>query len=283
MQIDVSNEPAYAEIRQIRRGLSAYNIAKVPELLNLPSDEFVVVLRENGKIIGGTVCNFDWGWLYFDNVWIDERQRGRGLGRVIMEASETYAAERGIQSAFLFTTGFQAKPFYESIGYEVFGENPDRPRGYITSHLLKRNLSSKPIDPRISFENPPIDKTIAELDAGLLAHAARYVPIVHEHLAVFLRDDGGEVRGGISGGTFWSWFDLRYFWLDEALRGQSWGKKLLHAAEEEARKRDCIGIACDTTDFQSLDFYLKQGFEVFGKLEGRPPKYLTYLLQKRLA
>jgi N-acetylglutamate synthase-like GNAT family acetyltransferase len=113
MQITLNNSPSYSEIHQIRQGLSAYNVAKVPELVDLPSDEFVVVLREGGKIIGGTVCSFDWGWLYFDNVYVDEVQRGRGLGRLIMDASESYAAERGIKNAFLFTTGFQAKPFYD--------------------------------------------------------------------------------------------------------------------------------------------------------------------------
>jgi GNAT superfamily N-acetyltransferase len=282
MQILVSKTPSPDEIRQIRRGLSAYNLERVPELVNLPSDEFVVVLRENGQIIGGTVCSFDWGWLYFDNVWVDEHERGRGLGRLIMEASESYAAVRGIKNAFLFTTEFQAKPFYQSLDYEVFGENHDRPRGYTTSHLLKRNLEIKPLDPRISIENPPKSETIAQLDAGLLFHAAHFVPIVHEHLAVFLHDDAGILRGGIVGGTFWNWFDLRYVWVDEALRRQGWGKNLLQDAETEARQRGCIGIASDTTSFQSLDFYLKQGFEVFGTLEGRPPNHSSYFIQKRI-
>jgi GNAT superfamily N-acetyltransferase len=282
MEIIINHSPSYSEIHQIRQGLSAYNVAKVPELVDLPSDEFVVVLRENGKIIGGTVCSFDWGWLYFDNVYVDEVQRGRGLGRLIMDASESYAAERGIKNAFLFTTGFQAKPFYESMGYEVFGENPDRPRGYTTSHMLKRNLEVKPLDPRIRIENPPLNTTSDALDTGLLAHAAKFVPIEHERLAAFLRDDEDRIRGGIVGGTFWNWFDLRYFWLDETLRGQAWGKELLAVAESEAKKRGCTGIASDTTSFQSLDFYLKQGFEVFGTLEGRPPKHTSYFIQKRL-
>lgn len=282
MKIDVTSKPDAGDILAVRQGLSAYNLAIVPELADLPSDEFLVALRENGEIIGGTVCNFDWGWLYFDNVFIDERQRGRGLGRLIMEASESYAVARGINNAFLFTTGFQARPFYESIGYEVFGENPDRPLGYATTHLFKRNLSVKPTDPRITIENPASSATMAELDAGLLAHAAQHVPIIHQRLAVFLRDESGEIRGGAIGGTFWNWLDLRQVWVDEALRGQGWGKKLLQAAEKEAKTRDCIGVAADTTSFQSLDFYLRLGYEVFGTIENRPPNHRSYFIQKRI-
>jgi GNAT superfamily N-acetyltransferase len=282
MRLEVKNNISDAEIAEIRAGLSAYNVAKVPALLQLPHDDFVVVFREEGEILGGAVCNFDWGWLFFDNVFLDERLRGKGYGKIIMQAAESYAAQKGVNNAYLFTTGFQAKPFYLANGYHVFGENPDRPRGYTGTYLYKTNLLAHPIDRRISLENPPNPETVGILDAGLLAHAANYVPIVNKRLGVLLRDESGALKGGIAGGTFWNWFDLRYFWLDESLRGQGWGKQLLQAAEAEARARDCVGILCDTASFQSLDFYRSQGFEIFGRLKGRPPQHESYFLQKLL-
>jgi GNAT superfamily N-acetyltransferase len=279
MQIVLDNNPSPDEIRQIRRGLGAYNVEKVPELLDLPSDEFVVVLRENGQIIGGPVCSFDWGWLYFDNVWMNERERGRGLGRLIVEASESYAAEHGVNNAISSPQAFRPTPSTTPSAIKSLAKiKIDRVAIqqatcsiYRLSHLTHASLSK--IHPIVQQSlNWMLDYSFMPPD----------IPIIHESLAVFLRDEAGALRGGVVGGTFWNWFDLRYFWVDPALRGQNWGKKLLQAVEAEARQRGCIGIACDTTSFQALDFYLKQGFEVFGSLEGRPPNHRSYFIQKRI-
>lgn len=38
-----------------------------------------------------------------------------------MKRAELYAVERGCTNAFLDTFSFQARPFYEKLGYRVFG------------------------------------------------------------------------------------------------------------------------------------------------------------------
>jgi len=43
---------------------------------------------------------------------------------------EHAAKERGCTAAYLTTFSFQARPFYESLGYEVFGILDDYPPGY---------------------------------------------------------------------------------------------------------------------------------------------------------
>jgi hypothetical protein len=39
-------------------------------------------------------------------------------------------------------------------------------------------------------------------------------------------------------------------------------------------------IHLETTSFQALDFYLKNGYEVFGQLEGKPAGHTWYYLKK---
>lgn len=107
-------------------------------------------------------------------------------------------------------------------------------------------------------------------------------PSNRSRLAVVLRDPGGRVVGGLIGETAWRWLYIDAFWIDEALRGKGYGRIMLRAAEERARLRGCTNAYLDTFDFQALPFYEKEGYEVFGRLEGFPPGHRRYYLSKAL-
>jgi GNAT superfamily N-acetyltransferase len=61
------------------------------------------------------------GWLHVGQLWVHTGLRGRGYGRQLMEAAEAEGRRLGCHSAYLDTFSFQARPFYEGCGYEVFG------------------------------------------------------------------------------------------------------------------------------------------------------------------
>ena len=52
---------------------------------------------------------------------------------------EQYAQSKGITHYHLETTSFQALPFYQKQGYEVFGQLPDMPPGHISYFLKKQD------------------------------------------------------------------------------------------------------------------------------------------------
>ena len=87
-------------------------------------------------------------------------------------------------------------------------------------------------------------------------------------LAVYVYDEQGQVVGGLFGMTFWGWLAIDLLWLAEAVRGQGYGSQLIELAEQEALKRGCQQALVDTLSFQAPDFYLKHGYQVFGKLSG---------------
>ena len=61
------------------------------------------------------------GGIHIGTLAVTMAMRGRGFGKQLMEQAELYAVEHGCTMAFLETFSFQARPFYEKLGYRVFG------------------------------------------------------------------------------------------------------------------------------------------------------------------
>lgn len=140
-----------------------------------------------------------------------------------------------------------------------------------------------PLDHTLTIEsNPnPADRRIIGqgLDEYNRQHAG---DSNHQELAVLVRDADGHVLGGLLGDTYYGWLAINLLWVDAAWRGQGYGRALLRAAEAEAIRRGCHHAHLDTLSFQALDFYLKEGYTVFGQLDGLPPGHTRYFLRKEL-
>ena len=80
----------------------------------------------------------------------------------------------------------------------------------------------------------------------------------------------------------WNCVAIDILWVDCVNRKKGIGSKLLAEVEELARGKGAQLIHLDTFDFQAKDFYIKQGYEVFGKLQDCPKGHCRYYLMKRL-
>jgi GNAT superfamily N-acetyltransferase len=86
--------------------------------------------------------------------------------------------------------------------------------------------------------------------------------------------------GGIRCDTRRGWLNVFQLWVAETERGSGLGTELLLKAEAEALARGCIGAHLTTYSFQAKDFYLKNGYEVFGELKDCPPGHSNFFLRK---
>lgn len=123
--------------RFIVQSLIGYNDSRVaPENYR----DLVAVSRHGDGIVGGVLAYTHWNWLFVKHLWVAEACRGRGLGRKLMRVVEREAVGRGCIHAHLDTFDFQARPFYEKLGYQIFGQLQDYPAGHTRYFLCKRNL-----------------------------------------------------------------------------------------------------------------------------------------------
>jgi ribosomal protein S18 acetylase RimI-like enzyme len=125
---------------------------------------------------------------------------------------------------------------------------------------------------------------VRAIEDGLIEHArvSGIEPRNYRPLGFVLRDDDGELVGGLIGATVWGWLQVRDLWIAERARAQGWGSKLLERAEREAIARGCHHACLDTFDFQALEFYRRHGYRVFGTLRDFPAGHERYFVSKRL-
>lgn len=103
-----------------------------------------------------------------------------------------------------------------------------------------------------------------------------------ELLALLVRNDQGEILGGLYGRFFYHWLFIELISVPEQARGEGMGSKLMGMAEDLAREKECIGIWLDTFDFQAPEFYKKLGYSELGQIVDYPPGHKRFFFQKRL-
>lgn len=98
----------------------------------------ITIQDEAGQVIGGLWGSTGYGWLYTQLLAVPEHLRGQGVGSQLLSQAEAEARARGCIGSWLDTFSFQARAFYESLGYQAFGEIGDYPPGGSRCFLSKR-------------------------------------------------------------------------------------------------------------------------------------------------
>jgi GNAT superfamily N-acetyltransferase len=140
------------------------------------------------------------------------------------------------------------------MNYHITRENNNEDKEHVNNQLFYFNLAHFPEDLR-----------------------GRY-----EQISLFLKDENGLVRGGLLGEVCWNWLEIKTLMVDEDIRKFGYGSKLLSEIEKIALEKKCDFIKVDTLSFQALDFYEKNGYQVFGSIDNVGREFKHYYLKKDL-
>ena len=133
MKIAFSKNPK-ADAKVIDGLLEKYNLKFAPKDKH---KEFVVVLKDGDKIVGGLVGGTYWEWMYVKTLIVSEKLRGGAYGSKMMEMAEDYAKKKGMKYVHLETHSFQAPGFYKKLGYKQFAKYEHHPGEHIRYSMFK--------------------------------------------------------------------------------------------------------------------------------------------------
>ena len=130
------DEPADEHRRAILDGLIKFNLSQAGP--GLRQTLCIAIEGDNGTLAGGLYGWTIYDWLFVELLFVPEQLRGQRLGAKLLAQAEDEARARGCMGAWLDTFSFQARGFYEKLGYELAGTIPDHPRGGARYILAKR-------------------------------------------------------------------------------------------------------------------------------------------------
>jgi len=126
--LTVEDDPKRQDVEALAQGLNTHSLPYTSVAGFQPLGVFM--RNDQGALVGGVWGYVNWNWLWIGAVWLSDALRGAGYGRKMMETIELAARERGCRYSHLDTFSFQARPFYEGLGYEVFATLNDYPPGH---------------------------------------------------------------------------------------------------------------------------------------------------------
>lgn len=120
----------------LRQGLHDFNISKT----NADWEELIVTVRDSEDgLHGGVIAQIYGDTCYIDTVWLDEETRGGRHGTTMLQMIEDEVKRRPVKGIWLYTASYQAKPFYEKLGYVQFAQL-QWPGTEIIRHFMKKEL-----------------------------------------------------------------------------------------------------------------------------------------------
>jgi ribosomal protein S18 acetylase RimI-like enzyme len=134
---EFTDAPAEADLKVVDAGLSRFNHAAADLTAVRPLACFA--RDAEGSVVGGVRAR-QWGAaLEVQVLWVDESRRRQGVATRLMRLLEDEARRRGAKLAYLDTFSFQARGFYERLGYAVAARLDGFPDG-IEKYLMTRRL-----------------------------------------------------------------------------------------------------------------------------------------------
>jgi GNAT superfamily N-acetyltransferase len=120
--IEFDEQPKAEDLQYLLHSIRTFNRQVTGQ--DRPRSVACFLRDEKGQIIGGAQGDLWGSSMHIAALWVADSERGKRHGSALMQELEKYAASKGHHLVYLETTSFQALPFYEGLGYRIFGTLP---------------------------------------------------------------------------------------------------------------------------------------------------------------
>jgi GNAT superfamily N-acetyltransferase len=148
----VIRETDTPSLESYRQGLAVLRASTGQQVGPPDNHDFALLVTAPGDetVLGGLWAQSRWGAFYIDMIVAPEALRRTGLGTELMTRAEAEARRRGCHLMWLDTYAFQARPFYERLGFTVFAEM-EGPAPYYPRWFMRKTL-----DPTAASAGPAL-------------------------------------------------------------------------------------------------------------------------------
>jgi N-acetylglutamate synthase-like GNAT family acetyltransferase len=248
-----------------------------------------VIKDSDGSVIAGVVgfINHNFKSIFIDLLWVKEEFRRCGYGTILLKHIDKEAFEKEIHFVYLGTLGFQAKDFYIKKGYEVFATLDECVLNN-KMYWMKKLLNSENIN--LEIESKIEDGThedVKYIGKRIVDFNKKQIPFTNkldfENVSKVVKDSKGNIIAGVAADLLpWCDLSIQALWTSKGTMEEELKIELLAAEEKELiEKGGCVAMY-ETFDSNTVDFFIRNGYEIYGVLEDYPLDYKLYFMKKVL-
>jgi ribosomal protein S18 acetylase RimI-like enzyme len=139
---------------------------------------------------------------------------------------------------------------------------------------------------RFTVSDSPSEEEIKIVQKGLEDHNRKHpngeLDIPTPDISLVLKDNNGNIVGGVITSMLTGVMHLEVLWVDEMYRGRGHGKDLVSHAERIGKEKGYPASQTWSFSFQAPEFYQSIGYKVLGIFDGYTNGITEYVLIKRL-
>ncbi len=257
----------------------------------------LAVKDRDGHVAGGVSVSSVLGVMWLEVLYVADDFRRRGLASWLVLEAERTAYEKGCVGAGTWTFNWQGPEFYPTIGYELRGIYTGYPFG-VTEHVLAKRLPDEESVARaadriarlrregFTLLTVPSQDDMRVVERGFhqfcMHNAGEEMDTPGIAVRLVLKDQAGQVVGGLDAFTTIRNMVLEAVWIDERFRSRGHGHRLLLEAERIAKEAGCSAVSTHCLSFQSPGFFHRLGYTTYGVVDVAVDGHTEDLLIKRL-
>lgn len=89
-------------------------------------EKFYFMAEDNGKVVGTIKGKHESGVVYIETIIVDEKERGRGIGKMLIDKAEEFGKKYGAHRTWLITgKDWKENAFYQKLGFKLIASLPD--------------------------------------------------------------------------------------------------------------------------------------------------------------
>lgn len=242
-----------------------FNAREDNEVLNVERDALSLAADQYGTENVGELVLFV----------VAKDAQGQGIGRALMQEGFAWLANHDARVVRLVTADDCNWQVYEHYGMVRMPLNRQFVFDSIESYVYQGDVEDILARLENSFGTSGQAAGSSERSAQILESDGSHTALVNELLVRHAQDAGvqtitydyhiekdGHLIAGISAWSMGPDVHIDMLAVDEAERGQGFGRMLLERVEQAARQNGCTTASVDTFSFQAPQYYPAHGYEV---------------------
>lgn len=126
------------------------------------------------------------------------------------------------------------------------------------------------------------ESDLAVLSEGVIRFGRSLAADGHARPIACFGRDGDKIIAGASGRTEYNRLFISYLWVEENLRSQGIGSKILAELEKAARERGSVDALLETLDERAVKLYSRLGYRHVAKIPNYVGPFTKHIMIKSL-